>query len=268
MAKNPDPKSRDFADATVRRRLPIALDQESSLPTYVQIGKQVEALIHAGRLKEGDPLPSEPRIADELGVSKMTVRQAIGELVSKGLLRRQRGRGTFVCRPKVSIRLPYFMSYTQDMRRRGYVPRTEHTSIEEVPASGRQAEQLDVEAHEALIRIVRMRFADELPMALETTWLVKRLVPHFADQHTGFPSRYALLENEYNIRPTRAEQTLEAVSVTVAESRHLGVPPGAPAILIEGIVFDQDDRPFEISKSVYRADRYQVSFERTRSEFE
>lgn len=249
------------------RSLSIALDRSGAVPIYVQIRRQIEGMIRRGELKEGELLPGEPQLAEELGVSKMTIRQAIYELVAEGLLERHKGRGTFVRPPSMRLQLPFFTSYTQDMRRRGYAPRTVLLQLGTMPASERQAGRLGIEPGDRLVRIHRLRFADELPMVLETVLIVKALFPGIEDALQESESRYAIYENRYGVRPNRAEQTLEAVITTSEEARHLGVPVGAPALMIEGVLFDQDDRAIEIMKSVYRADRYKVYLERTRKEF-
>ena len=248
--------------------LNLRVDREGEVPIYAQIKKQIEDMIHSGELKAGDLLPSEPNIAKALGVSKMTVRQAISELTAEGLLERHKGRGTFVCERKVSIRLPYFISYTQDMRRRGYSPRTKVLGIEEVAASARIARTLDVEPNAPLIHMTLLRFADELPMLLENVLVIKDRVPGFAQAQREYSSRYDLYEKKYQIRPTRAEQTLEAVILTPDEAYHLGVPGGSPALLMESLLRDQDDRPIELCKSIYRGDRYKVYFERIRRDYD
>ncbi len=244
--------------------LEIAIDRDSPMPVYVQIKRQIEAAIRAGLLQPGDGLPSEPELALHLGVSKMTVRQAFSQLVAEGLVERHRGRGTFVCAPKVEIQLPYFTSFTQDMLARGFTPRTEILAVERTLASGRQAAALGVEPHAPLIRLVRLRLADERPMALETTWLRADLVPGFLERHPRFVSLYQVLEEDYGIRPTRARQTLEAAAATPGEAAQLGLPPGAPVLLLESLLFDQHDRPVEMTKAVYRGDRYRLYFERVR----
>lgn len=250
-----------------RHSLPLTLDRGSTVPIYVQIRRQLEELIASGTLKEGDLLPGEPQLAEELGVSKMTVRQAIYELVAEGLLERQRGRGTFVCTPSVSMQLPFFTSFTQDMQHRGYVPRTILLTVAQVAASQRQADRLRITRGEKLVRITRLRFADDLPMVYETVLIIDARFPDIKKRLEATESRYNVYEQGYGVRPARAEQTLEAVSVTAEEAAHLGVAAGSPALMIEGVLYDQDDGPMEIMKSVYRGDRYKVYLERTRREF-
>src|SRR5690606_6488120 len=140
----------------------------------------------------------EPQLAQELGVSKMTVRQAIYELVAEGLLERHRGKGTFVRSPSVRLQLPFFTSYTQDMRRRGYVPRTVLLEMEVVAASTRQAEALNVAPAEPLVRIHRLRYADDLPMVLETVFIVRRYFPGIEDALAEAQSRYDVYESLYS----------------------------------------------------------------------
>lgn len=209
-------------------------------------------------------LPGEPELSDSLKVSKMTIRQAMSKLVREGYVQRHRGRGTFVCQPKVDIQLPLFASFTRDMHSRGFIPRTETLSIQKVNASPRQAKMLQLDPGAPLVRLVRLRLADEVPMVLETTWLNGALLPGLAE-YADIPSLYRLLEEEYSIVPTRARQVAEAASATPDEARHLGIAPGMPVLLFESVLLNQHDIPVEITKAVYRGDRYKLYFERIRT---
>lgn len=244
----------------------LSINRSSHLPIYVQIRRQIQEGIETGRLEPGEVLPGEPAIAEQLGVSVMTVRQALTQLVVEGYLDRQRGKGTFVCDRKLQMHLPYFMSYRSDMRLRGFVPRTQILAIDEVQASPRQGSALQIDAGSPLFRLVRLRFADDLPMMFETTWISTTLVPDFPQVISDDSSYYEVLEGHYGIRPSRTTQTLEAVSATIDEARHLSVPPGSPVLLIDGILYDQKDAPVDLTKSLYRADRYKFHIERRISE--
>lgn len=241
----------------------LSLDRSSQLPLYGQIRSQIEEAIKTGRLKPGHALPSEPELARSLGVSKMTVRHALNQLVGDGLITRQKGRGTFVAHQKVEITLPYFTSYSEDMARRGYTPFTQLLSVETVQASARQAKTLGLDERAPLIRIVRLRLADEIPIALETSWVNAALVPNFVERHRSFTSLYQVLQDDYDLRPTRARQSFEATSAAAHESIHLGIPAGSPILLLESVLYDQKDRPVDLTKAAYRGDRYKIYFERS-----
>lgn len=240
----------------------LSIDRHSSIPIYVQIRKQIQDAIESGVLPPGSLLTGEPAIAEQLKVSIMTVRQALAQLVAEGYIERQRGKGTFVRDRKLKMHLPYFTSYRSDMRARGFVPGTKIIEIDETAASERQGKTLGIKTGSPLFRIVRLRFADDLPMMLETTWISTHLVPDFPNKFSDDDSYYETLENRFGIVPSRTTQTLEAVNTTMNEATYLGVAIGSPVLFVQGILFDQNNHPVDITKSLYRADRYKFYIER------
>ncbi|HET7559383.1 MAG TPA: GntR family transcriptional regulator [Limnochordia bacterium] len=252
-------------DETTKLPFGTSLLRGGDVPLYEQIKQTIRAAIDTGELCPGDRLPGEPELCRALGVSKMTLRQALGDLSSEGVLERKRGQGTIVRGPRVAIELPYFRSYTTDMQMRGYRPGTRLLGLDQLAASAREARALGIAPNDRLIRLSRLRLADDSPMALETTLLPAALLPGFLDLAKDMRSLYAVFERVYDIRPTRAVQELQAVAATAEEAGQLGVAPGAALLMIESVLYDQHDRPVEFTKSRYRGDRYQLHFERLRS---
>lgn len=227
---------------------------DGPVPKHVQL-KEILASIVADELGPDAPIPSERDLMAEYGVSRMTVREAIGQLVSEGRLYRVRGKGTFVAPPRVDSMLELH-SFTEDMRRRGHEPATIVLRSVELnpPDSVRRA--LRLTAGETAYRIERLRIADGIPMALEDGWYAARELPHLLDRDLS-GSLYALLAREYGVVIDAAGQVVRSAIAEAQAARVLGVAVGAPLLVLER-TSTASGRPVEQITSWYRGDRYQV----------
>lgn len=210
----------------------------------------------------GRSLPSERELAASYGVSRMTARQAIEELVDEGYVYRVQGAGTFVHRPAISKSLT-LTSFSEDMRARGMRPGSRILRVEERPAGPAAGRDLLLSPVEPVVSASRVRLADGTPMCLERVELPARLVPGITPEDFE-GSLYALLAARYRIRVVRADQGIRATVLHPEEADLLGVPPLSPALLVRRVTADRGGRPVERAQSLYRADRYdfQVSVER------
>ncbi|QYJ16830.1 HTH-type transcriptional repressor NagR [Rubrobacter xylanophilus DSM 9941] len=234
------------------------IDTESPVPKYYQLKEIIRDMIEKEELRAGQAIPSEREFCERYGISRMTARQAIMELVNEGLLYREQGRGTFVAEKKLQQEAARLTSFTQDMRDRGMRPSSRVLELEVEPAGPVVARMLGVDRGIRIVRLRRVRDADGEPMALETSHLLYEVAKGVLEADLAAGSLYEEL-GKVGVRMSRAEQSYEAGLVNEAEAEHLGVPAGSPALLIERITFDQNDRPFEYVKSTYRADRYRVT---------
>lgn len=205
-------------------------------------------------LHAGDALESERELVNQLGVSRVTVRQAIGDLVDEGVLERTQGKGTFVTGPRVNSRL-HLMSFSREMRARGLEPRTDVLSATAVPADLQVADGLQVDVGEEVVRLERIRLADGTPMAHEVGWYPSRLFPGLLEHKLNFV--YDLLADRYGIEATRGEQVVWAEAADAHRARILGIAKRAPLLVQERSTWS-DQTVFEYSISWYRADRYRV----------
>lgn len=211
-------------------------------------------------LQVGDALPAERALAAELGVARMTLRRAVDELVRDGRLVRRHGAGTFVAAPKISASLQV-SSFSEDMRRRGHVPRSRTIEIEEIFAGPQLGRRLDVSPGARVLRVVRLRLADDAPMAIETLHVPMDLVPGLTGDDLADASFYALLATRYGIVLARGLQEIEPTVTDERESELLEVPLHAPAFLFERMSWDGEGRVIEYVRSVYRGDRYRLTAE-------
>src|SRR5215217_8057389 len=232
----------------------VQLRRRPGPAAYVQIEEELAERIRAGILRPGDRIPPERELADQMQVSRMTVRQALGRLADRGLLVREQGRGTFVSETKLIQSLSRLSGFYDQMISQGIQPTSRLLTGEQVLASAAVAQLLDLRIGEPLYKVVRLRLGGGIPLALETSFFPVRLVPGLLEQDLERNSIYRLMEH-YDARPVRATQSLEPVPARDLEAEALEVPPGSPLMLVERIAWDAQDRPVEYAKDIYRGDR-------------
>jgi GntR family transcriptional regulator len=230
------------------------IDPSSGVPKHLQLKDLLSRRIAEG-LEPGSPIPSERDLAEQYGLSRMTVRQAINALVADGRLERRLGRGTYVAQPKMDVQIR-LVGFTEDMRRRGMTASSRTLSFERIAATPALAGHLEIESGDPVVRLVRLRYADEIPMAIERTHIPERLVPGLVE--AGVPkSLYQYLNEHYGIVLTWGEQQIEA-SITAAEDAPLlNIRPDGVVLIMARRSF-ADDVQVEYATSAYRADRYQL----------
>lgn len=240
------------------------INKSSPLPIYYQLEQGIKEMIEKGQLKPGEMIPSERELAETYDISRMTVRQAINNLVNDGYLVRKRGKGTFVAAMKIEQPLKGLTSFSEDMRARGMEPGTTVLAFNIVPASTSLAQLLDVREGADLYEIRRIRLADQLPMALETLYIPCTLVPHLTREIAN-GSVYDFIEKELGLIIQSGVQVIEASVARKMEAELLQVKEGAPVLLMQRRSYLNDGRPLEVVKSVYRGDRYKLTIEMERS---
>ncbi|RDU37673.1 phosphonate metabolism transcriptional regulator PhnF [Neobacillus piezotolerans] len=231
------------------------VNKKSSIPLYFQLEELIRQEIAAGSLKPGDSIPSEREYAELHEISRMTVRQAINNLVSAGILYRQKGKGTFVSTPKIEQELFGLTGFTEDMVARGMKPENRLLSFAAVSANQAIADALSVQENELLYEIKRIRLADGIPMAIETVYMPKQLVPGLTENQTAF-SVYSYIEDVLGLTILDATQEIEASAAGPVDAGHLGIKEGSPILLITRTSRLGDGTPFEYVQSAFRADRY------------
>jgi GntR family transcriptional regulator len=213
-------------------------------------------------LELGAAIPSERQLSVDLGVSRLTVRAALDELVREGHLVRRRGAGTFVSEPKIAQELT-MTSFTDDMRRRGLAPASRTLELKVVPAGARLGQILHVSPSERVVAAKRLRLADGETMAIEQLHVREALVPGLTGRDLEEHSFYELLRERFGIVIDGGLQTIEPTVTNEEESAALGVPLHSPAFLFERITRDAAGNVAEYVRSIYRGDRYRLVTELT-----
>ncbi|RME82034.1 MAG: GntR family transcriptional regulator [Caldilineae bacterium] len=232
------------------------LDRHSGVPLYQQLYELLRRRILSREWRAGHMLPTEAQLMEQYGVSRATVRQALDTLATEGLIYRQRGRGTFVAHPTVQQGLVRIVSFTEDMRQRGFEPKTRVLNTGIIAASADLAKVLDIEPGAEVARIERLRLADGEPMSIEVSFLVHALCPGVLQYDYARRPLRQTLEQEYGLRITRATQAIRAINAPDDIAKRLTVAPGDALIFIERISLSQYNIPVEFLRIYHRGDRY------------
>ena len=233
-----------------------AIFRKSPLPRYYQLKEIMREKIRVGEWKPGDLIPSERELGELYGISRMTARQAIMELVNEGLFYREQGKGTFVSQHKITQQLIHLTGFTEDIKARGQRPGTRVLSAAMCPADEETASRLRIEVGQMIYCLHRIRLADGEPLAVERSHLsfsgCERLLEEDFAQH----SLYRTLEAKYGIMLVEAEQELEASVVGEDEAHLLNLAVGSPVLLTRRTTYTERDMPAEYARSTYCGSKY------------
>jgi GntR family transcriptional regulator len=245
---------------TLLNELSLAISRGSPVPLHHQLRQMLQDQIERGSLRPGQQIPHEREYAQYLGISLAPVRQALLDLVRQGYLLRVRGKGTFVRDDKVIEKISLLGSFTDSLRSQGLEPAFRVICAEiQAPPPNVRAEFEGKPRR--LFRLDRLASVADSPLALLTAWLDLARFPDLGAQDFSAVPLYATLERLYGVQMGRALSTIEVVQVRDDEAALLQLTPGASALQVQGTTFDQDDRATEVSRVLYRADRFTFSLE-------
>lgn len=243
------------------------IDPKNKLPLYDQIQRNLRELIIDKQLNEGETMPSEWELANLYGVSRLTVRRAMDDLVRQNWLSRRQGVGTFITRPSVASISPAMLSFTEEMLAIGRIPSSQLIENRVVLVNVRIANFLHLQEGDPVIQITRLRYADGVPILLETAYLPQARFPKLeTEQSLTTEPLYAYLKEHYNISITGMDQTLKPVLLSTEQSHLLEVEPGSPAIASECVAFSSEGKPEEYSWSVASGEKSEFYFRFRRGE--
>jgi GntR family transcriptional regulator len=238
----------------------LKIDSRLKIPLYHQIVQNITDLIEEGKLAQGSMLPSEWELTNLYSVSRLTVRQALKDLEQNGLVTRRHGIGTFVSTPPTTQLTPSKMSFSQKMRQIGKKPSNRILSIERIAASREVANMLQLPEKALVIELVRVRFADEEPIMIETAYLPAERFPDLTEDNLSEGSLYQFLSEHYSISIAAVDQTLQPVLVKPRQATLLDVESGSPAILTKVIAYSRNNVPVEYSWSITGGDKCKFYF--------
>ena len=224
----------------------MVIDRESRLPLYYQLTELLLDSIRRGDWRPGDMLPTEQQLQEQHQLSRTTVRQALRELELEGVVRRYRGRGTFVAEPKVTH------NQQQGMRPGWLV-----LGAEWVAAPPEAAERLKIAPEDECFRLRRLRLADGDPIAYHIAFVAPAFADAIDESALGEGGSLRYLRGGDYLKNSLADRYIEAVSASEEEAQQLGIDHGDPLLLIRRLVVSEDQRPIEHFRGVYRGDRFQ-----------
>jgi GntR family transcriptional regulator len=234
-------------------RLPKALAQGGGKAQQIQdlLSRIVE------RSEPGTLLPSERELVEQYAVARMTVIRAIEALEAKGLVYRIPRKGTFVAERKVSAS-PELTSFSEEMASLGKKASSIQLASDVVEAGTEIGRRLEISPRARIVRIERVRHADDEPIAVERVHLPAARFPGLADEDLGSASLYRVLADRYGCRVGSAEQLASAVPLSPAEAHLLHAEVGLPSFRIERVTRDDDGAIVSFGRSIFRGDRYDL----------
>jgi GntR family transcriptional regulator len=236
-------------------------DRDLPIPLYHQLKTVLMDSIDSGQWQAGQQLPTEEKLAENFGVSKITVRQALRDLADLGYVRRERGRGTFVSKPKFDQGPRELMSFTQEMHRHHLTAGSSVLECNTVDAAELVAESLQLRAGEPVFVLKRLRSADGEPMGIQTAHIPQSLVPDLVSDNLENISLYEVIRIRYGLQPAKARETYFAIPAEPEIASLLAIPEGWPVFSVQRVTYLANGKPFEFVQSLLRGDRYNIILE-------
>lgn len=229
------------------------------LPLYAQLKSAIVADIRSGKLQPGGRIPSQRDLGVQHGISHMTVRRALNELLSDGVIVAIPGKGIYVASDdKEQAETAPFVSFTEDMAQRGLHASNRVIDQGVISANTALANLLQVEIGAAVVYLQRLRLADGEPIAVQTAYLPYPRFPDLLTYDFGQHSLYAILRGRYGVALGSSRSAVEAALADAREAEWLGLTLPAALLVTEQITEDAAGLPFEYVRSQYRADRYKM----------
>ncbi len=229
---------------------------QKAIPRYLRVYSSIKNQIENGDYKVGDFLPPEPELQKLFNVSRTTVRKAVEMLAGESFVSIKQGKGTEILDYKATQKLQYVTSFSETLREKGLSVYSKDITVDLVPAPRTIADNLKIEPESALVRIHRLTFANDKPIALMTNYLLPELVPDIEKRFGGMKSLYAFLETEYNINIEAATDFISASAATVEEADRLQIAVDSPLLIVRRITYS-GNRAIEVALLHIVAEKYE-----------
>ena len=231
--------------------------EDSGVPLYLQLHAHLKQRIVSGKWPQNSLIPSESTLMQIYGVGRETARRAVLRLVNEGYLYRQRGKGTFVCRRRPEDVLENLLSFTSEMISRGYRPGTTVLGHDERIPAPKTQEVLATNEGEKVLYIKRLRTANDLPIAVEESFLIKEILGSL-EEHKLTGSFYESLFYDKGIKPSKVVQEISSTLADEDTAALLEIDSGHPLLRITRLMYTTDNRPFFYLIFHLRGDMYSI----------
>ena len=246
----------------IKRLSQYSLDPSSKVPLYFQLEEILRGLITSGEFQPGQLLPSEAELQRLFNVSRITVRQSLGNLERDGLILRRRAKGTRVAEPKIESDLEHIRSFTQELQAQGFDPTTQEFHINLVPCEETVSEILKCGVGDEVYQLCRLRGSSERPLGVFETHLPRSLNLQLEDDYSG--SMYKLLEEKYGTNIAFIDEYLEATTASRELAAQLKIDTGDPILKQVRVGYDAGQRPIEYTVVHFRGDLYRYRYKHPR----
>ena len=240
--------------------LSFRINKRDPMPIYLQIANKILSAIEDKSILPGAMLPPGQTICEHIGISKMTLRQAYGVLERKGYIEARRGVGTFFLGARIEKNISGMLSFSEEVKARGGNPSSRVLSITVGPASHGAQEFLCLEDGEPVYEMKRLRFSDELPLAIEVVQLPQKLFRGIDRFHWAKESLYRVMEDSYGVKLSRSFSEIMATSANREQAELLNLNVASPLLVINRKSYSTEDVPVEFSITCYPGSCYIATF--------
>ncbi len=238
--------------------VPSTADYPPRSPTlYQRIREELRARILRGTYQPHDRMPSESALMRHYGVSRITVRQALGDLVRERVIFTVPGKGSFVTQPKPFQELGQLQGFAEAMGAAGHETFNRLLQIGTVAANTHVAQRLAVEPGTPVTEIHRLRFLNRQPVSLDITWVPLGIGERLAREDLATRDIFLILENDYGLPLGHAELAIDATTADARLASLLEIPQQAPVLRVDRLTCTRDGKPIDYEHLYYRADTFQ-----------
>jgi GntR family transcriptional regulator len=235
----------------------MTIDRHSLLPLYHQVEESLRGDIANGVYQPDQSIPTEIALQKKYDVSRETVRKAVNNLVLVGVVEKRKGVGTFVTRPKIVHRLGKLYSSTEEILNRGMTPGTTFIEKKQIRPSDSMRRQMKIMKGTNVIKIKRVRFVNEEPVAILSSYLPEDLVPGLVRVKFRNNSLYRTLEEVYDLRLTEGDEVIEAGSIGRKDAVLLQIRKGTPILVVKRLAYLDNSLVIEKLTALYRSDKFE-----------
>jgi len=242
---------------------------DKTRPLYQRIKSSIRTEIKEGKWSEGEQLPVEKDLCEIYKTSRTTIRLALMKLEQEGIIQILQGKGTFVLPNKIEYQFFNTLSFSENMSRRGFSTSYKILSVQVIPARGKPAEQLKAEISEPIVRIHRVRFVENEPLLIATSFLKWKTAPNLVEDISkeNIPSLFAYLYEKENIEVIKSNDSFEPVLLDSEQAKILNVNENSLGLSIESTTFNKSDEPVEYSLTYVRGDTCKIYVEYVRQQY-
>ena len=234
------------------------IEFDNSRPLYLQVREDVLRRLESGEWEEGQQIPTESEMVKYYQTSRATVRHALGELESEGLIRRHPGIGTIVLKKFINVEPPQMVSFSEEMFQKGLTPKSVTVGVEFQQAPKRVREGFGLTKDQYVFLVRRLRLVNDKTMSLQDLYIPPNLRVS-AEDLQNLQSYYKFLWDHHKIKPAYSKISMTATTANNDEADLLQVPPGEPLIFFWRVTFSEDNQPFEVVKTLFIAKRYEYN---------
>ncbi|SMC22624.1 GntR family transcriptional regulator [Andreprevotia lacus DSM 23236] len=226
-------------------------------PLYGRIRDELRQRIHSGAYRPHEQLPSESALMTQYSVSRITVRQALGELEKEGVLFKVPGKGAYVSKPKPFQQLARLQGFAEAMREHGHEIYNRLLGVHTTAADATVAARLQLAPGTPVTELRRVRLLNREPVSLDITWVPSHIGERLAREDLATRDVFVILENDYGIALGHADLAIDAQLADTDLASHLALPTGAPLLRIERLTHDRNGTPLDFEYLYCRSDNFQ-----------